>query len=140
MRDPERPSLVKAPGVIALPALLLALAGCAADPQDPGSQPADNDLDGRTFVARTVTVGGEPRPLVDGTQLVLGFDGAAMSVDAGCNQLSGDVAYADGVLRVGAMGGTEMGCDPDRMDQDTWVARFLSADPRYALDGAAGSP
>jgi heat shock protein HslJ len=127
---------------IAVAGLLLGVfAGCASEPQDPGLQPADpfaakdHALRGQTFVTTTVTVNDEPRHLVDGTQALIGFTDEGITLEAGCNQMSGRAAYADGVLRVDGMGGTEMGCDPPRMDQDAWLAGFLTDDPRYALDG-----
>ncbi|MBG7604477.1 MAG: META domain-containing protein, partial [Actinobacteria bacterium] len=35
---------------------------------------------------------------------------------------------------VGAMFSTEMGCEPAMMDQDTWLAEFLTSSPTASLD------
>ena len=129
--------------VLAMPALLLAVAGCAAAEQDPGLQPADpwsakdDALQGRAYVGSERTVAGEPQPLVDGTELQIGFTDDGITAYAGCNHMSARARYADGVLTVDQVGGTEMGCDPARMDQDKWLAEFLSANPDYALEGQA---
>jgi len=123
-----------------LPAVLLVAAACAADPQDPGLMPEDpsgrdDALHGNTFVGVGRTVDGEPDPLVKGTTPQIGFTDEGVSAYAGCNHLSGQARYADGKLTVDVVGGTEMGCDQARMDQDAWLADFLSGDPRYRLDG-----
>lgn len=129
---------------LALLAPLLLLAACGDDGDDvdaggsePGATepaPAD-DLAGRTFLATEVTEDGAPRPLVDGTELRLSFADGQVGVQAGCNQLSGAYRLDGDVLTVEALGGTEMGCDPDRMDQDAWIAEVLAQPLTVALDG-----
>ncbi len=122
-------------------ALLVALAACGSASQDPGLQPSDpfaakdHALRGRTFVSTAVTVDGGPRPLVGGTDAVVGFTDDGLTLHAGCNQMSARAAYADGRLTVDGVGGTEMGCEPALMEQDAWLAGFLADDPRYLLDG-----
>jgi heat shock protein HslJ len=128
-------------GAVVGTTVLLTLGACASGPQDGGLRPSDpgaardRALLGRTFVSTAVTVDGEPRPLVGGTGAVLGFTDDGLTLHAGCNQMSGQAAYADGRLTVAGVGGTEMGCARALMDQDEWLAGFLTADPRYRLDG-----
>ena len=124
--------------------LLLLLFGCAAlvlgacgddDEQvgagddGPPSTGASFEPEGE-YLSEEVTERGAVRPLVDGTRIALRFDGGVLGAHAGCNSLSGDYRLEGGVLRVGQMGGTEMGCDPERHDQDRWLMELLTAGPR----------
>ena len=94
-------------------------------------------LTGRSFLSDSVSVGGNPRPLVAGTQIRLTFStDHRISASAGCNILGGTVRIEDDRLTVDNLGSTEMGCDPARHSQDEWLATFLSANPSYVLDGA----
>jgi heat shock protein HslJ len=106
-------------------ALLLVVAGCGDDGTTPLT-PVDGGLDGTTYVVTAVTDAGKPRPLVDGTEIRLRFDDAQLSITAGCNSMSGRYAFSDGTLSVESLATTEMGCDPARMDQDTWVAGLFA--------------
>ena len=115
-------------------AVLVMAAGCG---EGAGATiQADDSLEGRTFLAESVTENGEPRDLVEGTGIRLEFtaDGE-LRANAGCNHLFTDVDIREDRLDVGLVGGTEMGCDQDLHDQDTWLAAFLESDPEWALDG-----
>ncbi len=91
------------------------------------------DLDGRTFLSHTVTAGGRDRPLVDGTHITLTFADGTVGASAGCNSMSGDYSLDGDVLHVGGLATTEMGCDPERHDQDAWLAGFLADSPEVRL-------
>ena len=125
----------------------LALAACGDDdspaassvPADPassvpatvgGTAPAD-DLDGRQFVASDVE-GHEP---VEGSTIRLSFDGENLGASGGCNTLGGTWSLDGDVLVVSAMQMTEMACDQTLMEQDDWLAAFLSSGPTVALAG-----
>lgn len=87
----------------------------------------------RTFVSDTV----EGRALVDGSQLELSFDGDRLGVAGGCNQLGSTWTLDGDVLAVAELSMTQMACEPAAlMDQDAWVAEFLSSGPIVAIDGA----
>ena len=134
--------------LVVLP-LLLVLA-CSDDPDEvrlggdggrsksPPDQAAaaDDPLDGRTFVAILITEGEADRRLVAGTELRLGFDDGQLSVTAGCNSLSGPYTLDGEVLTVSDLAGTEMGCGPALMEQDTWIADVLSRDVTVSVEGA----
>lgn len=134
--------------LVVLP-LLLVLA-CSDDPDEvraggdggrsrsPPDQAAaaDDPLDGRTFVAILITEGEADRRLVAGTELRLGFDDGQLSVTAGCNSLSGPYTLDGEVLTVSDLAGTEMGCEPALMEQDTWIADVLSRDVTVSVEGA----
>jgi heat shock protein HslJ len=94
--------------------------------------PARPRLDGRTFVSTEV----DGRQLVAGSEVRLSFDGDNLGVSGGCNQLGGTWSIDGDVLVVPPnMIMTEMACDPpELMEQDSWVASFLSARPTIALD------
>ncbi|MDP3891264.1 META domain-containing protein, partial [Nocardioides sp.] len=124
--DPARSRLV---GLLPAGAVMAGalMAGCAA--QGGGSSPGDLEaaLEGRTFLTRTVTQDGQLRPLADGSELRLTFTGGQLRMNAGCNHLSGDYELdEDGVLVVGPIGGTEMGCPAGLMEQDLWLAELFT--------------
>lgn len=110
------------------------LAGC-------GSQKAADDggsdgIDDGTYVATTATVDGADHPLVPGSQIVLTVDGGRISLNSGCNQMSGDATWSDGSLRLDALAMTEMGCAEPLMAQDSWLATVFTG--TLAVDGDAG--
>lgn len=112
---------------VLLAAAALVLSGCGDDGGSGGDDGTlrgdpDDSLSGTTYVVTGVTEGGEPHTLVEGTEIRLRFDHGQLSITAGCNSMSGRYLLADGVLTVESLATTEMGCDPARMDQDTWVA------------------
>lgn len=110
--------------------LSLLLAACAAPP-------SAVSLDGRTFLSTAVSDDGAPRPLVPGTGITLGFAAGRLAASAGCNTMGAAYRLDGDVLRIDGAAQTEMGCDPDRMDQDEWLFGFLGAGPTVRLEGAA---
>lgn len=102
-----------------------------------GGSDGGGSLAGRTFVSESVTDDGQPRPLVEGTQirLTVQADGAGISAHAGCNIIGGQLALTPHRLVIDDLTSTEMACPPDRGEQDEWLAGFLDADPAYALQG-----
>lgn len=113
-------------------AALALVAGACGDDSETTTGSGGDGLGGRTFLSTEST-----HALVDGTQVRLQFgDDGPLSATAGCNHLLGEVTSTDdGVLDVGPMGGTEMGCDPDRHAQDEWLMAFLGSSPAWSLDG-----
>jgi heat shock protein HslJ len=116
----------------------------AADDTPPATdEPSDDDdgggvnpLDGRTFIATEVTEGGQPRPLVEGTELSVVFGPEnQISVSAGCNSMSGPAEFGGGTIQTAGLATTEMGCDEARHAQDEWIAGLLSQGLGYTLDG-----
>ena len=97
--------------------------------------PATNSLDGRQFLSTLVTRDGKTFQLVSGTRIRITFDGNSIGASAGCNSMSGDYRLAAGVLKVGMLSTTEMGCDEPRMTQDSWLAEFLGSNPSLTLTG-----
>jgi heat shock protein HslJ len=120
-------------------AVLAVLVGACGDDDvqvgDGATTTAPSSLNGRTFVAQSVTEDGAPFDLVTGTEVRLTFADGTIGASAGCNSFGGDYTLADGSLRVGQLGGTEIGCDEARHAQDEWLVAFLAGDPAVALDG-----
>ncbi len=117
--------------------LLAGLALWACGPQaSAGGGGGSGWPDNRTFLSTSVTEGTKDRILVAGTRISLQFfaDGR-LSAQAGCNHLGGNGTIEEGQLVLDEMSTTEMGCDPARMDQDTWLASFLGSRPAWSLVG-----
>lgn len=129
------------PGIaLALLAIATLVAACGSDSGDGdagGSGDALGPLTGLTFLSTSVTQDDKPYNLVDDTRISLTFTDNGVSANAGCNHLGADARYTDGTLVVlgDGMSMTEMGCDPPRMDQDTWLADILTSKPSVVIDG-----
>lgn len=84
------------------------------------------------YVAVEVLEDGEPRDLVDGTEITMRLDGGTLAASAGCNSIGGDYTIAGAVLVVDPLSMTEMGCEAPRHDQDQWLADFLISRPQLS--------
>jgi heat shock protein HslJ len=83
-----------------------------------------------------VTENGEPKALVAGTRIQLSFgEDGQVHANAGCNQMGGAGRLRNGQLSLTDLSMTEMACPDGRMEQDTWVADFLTGSPSLDLDG-----
>lgn len=106
-----------------------ALAGCGDEPgqdiRDP-IRPVDVEYVGD----------GPARLFPDGSAPIrLTLRDGEISFTSSCNQFSGRASWDDGVLRTGALGGTEMGCPGLRQRQDEWMVAFFGSSPAVELDG-----
>jgi heat shock protein HslJ len=110
--------------------VLLLAASCGGNRSGSGQWPT-----GRTFLSTSVTEHGKDRPLVGGTRIELRFAEGRLMARAGCNHLDGDGRIEDNRLVVDELGTTDMGCEPGRMAQDSWLSEFLSARPTWELSG-----
>lgn len=75
----------------------------------------------RTFVSTAIT----GHALVAGTTVTLAFRDGQLSASAGCNSMGGAYFIVGATLRIDQLASTEMGCAPDLMAQDQWLAAFL---------------
>lgn len=133
--------LVAAPAV--LMTVLLAASACGSDGEDvdsvddtvgPAGPVKLADIDGTTFATAGADALDSPdHTLVDGSTVSLTFKGDELSAHAGCNHLMGTAAIVDDNLEVDALGGTEMGCDEALMEQDQWLADFLTSSPTISM-------
>jgi heat shock protein HslJ len=144
MHGSRRPPAARLPlGLVFVLAAAMAVGGCAATVPPAGGGGGSGaggarpeSLTGRTFLSEQVTEGGEPRPLVEGTRIEIGFsDDGRLRATAGCNTLSGAVEVQARRIVVGELASTRIGCPPERHDQDRWLAGVLTADPVYELRG-----
>jgi heat shock protein HslJ len=114
-------------------AVLVAAVGCGGE--EVAAPGGGDPLAGRTFLSETVTREGTAIELVDGTRISIEFSDGELVARAGCNTLLTDVRIGAGRLETGLVGGTELGCDPARHEQDQWLSEFLASSPAWALDG-----
>jgi heat shock protein HslJ len=131
-----RPTGVKtiALAVAALLALTLSACGDGDSSAQADDKPAAfslDDLSGRVFATSQV----DGHALVDETVVRVGFTAGQVSVDAGCNHMTGTAALEGDQLTVSNLAGTEIGCAQDRADQDAWISDFLTSGPTVSLDG-----
>lgn len=142
--------MVRPPGVrhvlLGILPIAVVMVGCAGQsgPAEPGgpatgspSTSADPaGLYGRTFTSKLLTEHGKPRALVPGTSIELRFtDDGRLVANAGCNTISGTVTLAGGRLDAPDLSITEMGCDPQRHEQDQRLSALLASKPSWRLDG-----
>lgn len=103
--------------------LLAALTACGDDGGTKGTPRSGSaDPDGRTYVVTSVTQDGEPYRLVRDTEIRLRFADGNLTLTAGCNTMSGGYTLDGSRMTVKPLAMTEMGCDQDRMEQDSWLA------------------
>jgi heat shock protein HslJ len=114
-------------GVVAVALLALLVAACGDD-GDVETTPTTTTVPaepwGRSFLA------------TDGPPVRLEFTtDHQVRGQIECNTLIGNATIDGGVLHVDNMGGTEMGCDPERHAQDDALAALLMSRPMLTLDG-----
>ncbi len=91
-------------------------------------------IEDREFWSTRVVEDQVERPLVAGTRIRLRFDdGDRIGASAGCNSMGGEYRLDGGRLDVGALAMTEMGCDPERHEQDDFVASLLRSSPTISI-------
>ncbi len=126
---------------VCLIALLLAATGCgedadvSADGEPTTTTQGGAGGDGTEYRSVAVTEDAAPRELVDDTVIALTLGPNEIGASLGCNHMSGDYELEDDVLVVGQLAMTEMGCPPERMDQDRWFAELLQSRPTLRSDG-----
>lgn len=91
------------------------------------------DLDGTSWIATAITENGNPRAIVPGSELRVGFADGRINIDAGCNKMSGTYALSEKAeLTTKSLTGTEMACAQALMDQDAWISGTAFAKPLIA--------
>src|SRR5690554_4232685 len=104
---------------VALVAPLVLLAAACGETGTAGSGPEHDPLVGRTFLGDAITVDGEEVTVPGGGRLEVSFRSGdepgitTLSARAGCNLLAAGYLVDDGRIVTDAVGGTEMGCDPE---------------------------
>ena len=115
--------------------VVLVLASCAAPGTGPAG-PGDEWPGERTFVATSVTENGQPKAIVEDSQITVSFraDGR-VGANAGCNSMSGTGRVESGRLVINDLAMTEMACSGGLMEQEAWVADLLVSRPTLQLSG-----
>lgn len=117
----------------------VATAPAAPDPSTtvPSSQDGmdGGELEGRTFVATSITEGEAERPLVAGSELRVSFAGGQLVADIGCNTMSGEYTIEGRTLTTSDLTTEEMECPAPRNDQDAWLFAVLGRPLAVAVDG-----
>lgn len=108
---------------------LLAACGSTAGSSDPAA------LQGNTYTTSTVTVDGQEKDLAQGSTLSVTFTDGSISLNAGCNTMTGTVDLADGKVAAGELAATRMACPEELMAQDQQLADFIASGPRWSLSG-----
>lgn len=126
------PARVRRAAAVAI-TLVAALVGCGRAADEPGPRAGDTGPSGE-YVVTSVTEGGKPRPLVPGSEIRLTFGDGQLGARAGCNRLSAPYELEGDELRVGTMGGTEMGCPEPLMEQDAWLSGLFAEPVRVGHD------
>lgn len=108
------------------------------------SAPGGGDLEGealvaalnlRQFIAESIVENGEPRPIASGTRIAFQLREDEISINAGCNRLSGPIEF-DGIhLVLASLAATVMGCEDEREDQDAFIEEFMWGAPAVSIDG-----
>lgn len=111
--------------ILAIAALVAACGGASSTPS-----PTAQTLDGRTFLSTKV----DGPALAPGTVIRITFQNGNVSVNAGCNGFGGPYRVDGNNLIVGQIVTTEIGCAPNLMAQDQWIAGLISAST-IGLDG-----
>jgi heat shock protein HslJ len=122
----------------AAPSPATAAPSSPAAPAPPPTPDPGAPLWGNEFLATRVTEQGRARPLVAGTELVVSFEqrDRVVAWRAGCNRMGAPVTVSPERLDVAEeVGGTAVGCDPERQAQDEWLTGFFRGDPWWELRG-----
>ncbi len=105
-------------------------ADTGAEGAKPGLDQRDN-FDERLFVATSA----DSRDIVEGSQIEITLGDGQINAYAGCNRIFGTYRLEGNTLIAGPLASTRMACEPELMDQDTWLIRLLESGPELTLDG-----
>jgi heat shock protein HslJ len=121
---------------------LAVVVGCGDDASRPAPSTAAeaqsaNELPHSSFVALALAEGGEPRPVVRDTEIVVTFEeGGRIGWDSGCNRGSSKLEISDNRLTVDdRFSSTLRGCPGRLGEQETWLIELITSDPKWRLEG-----
>ena len=97
----------------------------------------DVDLDGAEWFADTRMEGGAASTMIQGTEVTLLFPefGDTVRGNTGCNSLEATMEGDDGAIELSDFQVTEIGCEPDVMEQEEFVLRILGDAVAYDIKG-----
>ena len=82
-------------------------------------------LEGKEFVLQE----SEGFDQIEGTEIYLGFENEDFTFQAGCNTHSGGYTIEEQTFLSQDIGATMMACEEPLMNQDSWLASFLTSSP-----------
>lgn len=104
-------------------------------------RPSETDhgqrLRGRTYQSTSAARDGQPYDF--GAAVTVEFEerqaGDVVRWHIECNFYGAEVVISADRLVTGEIGGTDMGCPPDQLEQDQKLATFFDSDPQWTLEG-----
>ena len=82
-------------------------------------------LEGKEFILQE----SEGFDKIEGTEIYLDFENEVFTFQAGCNTHSGEYTLEEQTFLSQDIGSTLMGCEEPLMNQDAWLASFLTSSP-----------
>lgn len=116
---------------------MAALAGCSSSSSSPSTATGTaltslSDLNGKSFVLTSV----KGHDLVSGTAITLKVTDGSLSLNGGCNMISGAATLSDGVLKfTGHPIQTMMSCGDEKDAQDKWLTETFTTGLSPTLSG-----
>jgi len=108
---------------------LVGVAGCGDDEDDDAV--SASDLDGRAFLATET----EGFTMAAGSEITISFTEDMLSVETGCNNVTGSYTIENDVLTPGELAQTLIACDAELTAQEQWINDLLGSNPSIELDG-----
>ena len=114
-------------------AVLAPLAGCGDDGGDESAEntttaPIEDPVAGRTF--ESTALEGTAPPLLDGVPITISFgDDRDLTIDAGCDPITGSYSVEGPILIVRDLTGTQSGCTPGLVPQNEWISDMIVTRP-----------
>jgi heat shock protein HslJ len=118
--------------VVALVALALAACGACGGGTDTGAKSID--LQGRTFVVKSITEDSARRTPVG--EPTIAFELARMTIFTGCNHVTGPYGIQKKKLLYGLGQSTLIGCDEPTAAQEKFLTQFIESSPTIAAKGS----
>ncbi len=103
---------------------LVGVAGCGDDEDDDDAVSA-SDLEGRAFLATET----EGFTMVAGSEITISFTEDMLSVETGCNNVTGSYTIENDVLTPGELAQTLIACDAELTAQEQWIKRPAGIEP-----------
>jgi len=115
------------------PSLLAPIANASTPTYSKAKSPKLADVQSLTFRSTNVTVNGKRYTLASKNPISLRFDDKSISINAGCNTLSGKYSLVSGSLRAQTLFSTKMACTEKLMNQDVWLNQLFSTKPKLLV-------
>lgn len=104
----------------------------------PASSPKARDIWGRNFIVTSIAAGDDEPPVARPIYIRISFGSErdhGIGWQGRCNSFGADVRFTATEMRIGEIGGTLIGCEPEVEEEDEWLSGFLGGHPEWRLDG-----